>query len=135
MHDNSCRTLVALPLRHDGEKLGVLVIEFDRQIPITDSARKEARLVQEALGRILWLQDAAKSQQDGTRKAFEQLKNIVNQSSSSVDPPTIFFAFSSKADNAVTQAIKQKITNDYQKRIVLIAWDDMAIPGRLLIRW
>lgn len=113
----------------------MLVIEFDRQIPITDSARKEARLVQEALGRILWLQDAAKSQQDGTRKAFEQLKNIVNQSSSSVDPPTIFFAFSSKADNAVTQAIKQKITNDYQKRIVLIAWDDMAIPGRLLIRW
>ncbi len=114
LHDNPCRTLVALPLRHHGEKLGVLFVEFDRQIPITTGARQEAMLVQEALGRILWLQDAAKSQQEGTRKAFEQLKNIVNQSTSTVDPPTIYFAFSGKADSAVTQAIKQTITNEYQ---------------------
>ena len=131
LHDNPCRTLVALPLRHHGEKLGVLVVEFDRQIPITTGARQEAMLVQEALGRILWLQDAAKSQQEGTRKAFEQLKNIVNQSTSSVDPPTIFFAFSAKADSAITQAIKHTIANEYQNRVVLISWDDMASPGQI----
>lgn len=131
LHDNPCRTLVALPLRHHGEKLGVLVVEFDRQIPITTGARQEAMLVQEALGRILWLQDAAQSQQEGTRKAFEQLKNIVNQSTSSVDPPTLFFAFAGKADALVTDAVKKIISDDYQNRIVLISWDHMDNPGQI----
>ena len=131
LHDGVCRTLVALPLKHHGEKLGVLVVEFDRHIPITDGARHEAVLVQEALGRILWLQDAAKSQQEGTRKAFEELKSIVNASTSSVDPPTIFFAFPANSDVAVTDAIKKIITNTYHDRLILITWDQMTAPGQI----
>lgn len=131
LHDNSCRTLIALPLKHHSERLGVLVVEFDRHIPITARARHEATLVQEALGRILWLQDASSSQRDGTRKAFDQLKNIVNHSTSSVDPPTLFFAFSGSADESVIQAVKELITSEYGDRIKLISWDDMANPGQI----
>ena len=131
LHDKPCLTLIALPLKHHGEKLGVLVVEFDRKIPITDGARQEAELVQEALGRILWLQDAAMSQQDGTRKAFEQLKNVVNISTSSVDPPTMFFAYPGNSDKAVTEAVKRIVKESYGNRLALRSWDEMADPGEI----
>ncbi len=131
LHDKPCRTLVALPLKHHGEKLGVLVIEFDRRIPITSGAREEARLVQEALGRVLWLQDASKSQHEDTRKAFEQLRNIVTESRSTVDPPTVFFAFPGNSDPMVISAIKDKLQVDYRDQLKLISWDEMASPGQI----
>jgi hypothetical protein len=131
LHDNPCRTLLALPLAQHGQKLGVLVVEFERQITLTDGARQEAELVQEALGRILWLQDAAKSQQEGTRKAFEQLRNVVNSSTSSVDPPIIFFAFPGDADLEVIDSIKRTIVDTYGDRLELSSWDDIASPGQI----
>ncbi len=131
LHDNPCQTLLALPLAHHGQKLGVLVVEFNRQIILTDSARQEVDLIREALGRILWLQDAAMSQQDGTRKAFEQLKVVVTDSTSSVDPPTIFFAYPGNSDPTVISSIKRTIVDAYGNRLKLSAWDEMASPGQI----
>jgi len=131
MHDKPCRTLVALPLAHLGLQLGVLVVEFDRRIPCTPGARIEAELIREALGRILWLQDAAMAQQEGTRKAFEELRKVVVESSSSVDPPTVFFAGPSQSDSEVIAAIKTVVTRDYRDRLRMIPWDDMANPGQI----
>ncbi len=131
LHDNPCRTLLALPLAHHGQKLGVLVVEFERQIILTSSAREEADRIREALGRILWLQDAAMSQQDGTRKAFEQLRKVVTDSTSSVDPPTIFFAYPVDSDPEVIKSIKQTIVSRYGDRLKLSAWDEMSNPGQI----
>jgi len=131
MHDKPCRTLVALPLKHHGQKLGVLVVEFDRMIPITDGARQEAAFVREALGRILWLQDAAQSKQEGTRKAFEELKSVVSNSASSVDPPTIFLAHPGNSDTKVTDTIRRIVSDDYGDRLVLLPWDEMENPGQI----
>jgi hypothetical protein len=131
MHNRPCRTLVALPLKHQGRKLGVLAIEFERQIPITAGARQEAEFLRKALGRILWLQDAAMAQREGTRKAFEELKNVVSESGSSVDPPTIFFAYPGRSDTAVVDAIKRIVVGDYSDQLVLSSWDQMANPGQI----
>jgi hypothetical protein len=131
MHDKPCRTLVALPLKHHGLKLGVLVIEFDRQIPITAGARQEAELIREALGRILWLQDASKAQQEGTRKAFEELKKVVSDSWSSVDPPTMFFAYPESSDKNLTNTVEEILQIDYSDRLVLLSWNQMSSPGQI----
>lgn len=131
LHDNPCRTLLALPLAHHGQKLGVLVVEFERQIILTVGARQEVDFMREALGRILWLQDAAMSQQNGTRKAFEQLKVVVTDNTSSIDPPTIFFAYPENSDLTVISSIKRTIVDAYGSRLKLSAWDEMASPGQI----
>ncbi len=131
MHDKPCRTLIALPLIHAGQSLGVLVVEFDRRIPCTPSARHEADLIRHALARILWLEDAAVAMQEGTRKALDELKDAVMHSISSVDPPRLFFAFPGQSDEAVTTVIKEVLTSEYGDRLCLLPWDAMNDPGQI----
>ena len=131
MHDKPSRTLVALPLKQHGQKLGVLVIEFDRRIPITRGARREAELVRQALGRLLWLQDASESHHEGTRKALEELKSVVGNSSASIDPPMMFFAYSGNSDKEVIETIKRIVVNEYDDRVLLLPWDQMDNPGQI----
>ncbi len=131
LHDMPCRTLVALPLKHLEQKLGILVIEFDRQIPITKGARREAKLLQKALGRILWLQDAAVAQRGGTRKAFEELKNVISDSASPIDLPKMFFAHSKNSDETVVKTIENLVKENYGNQLVLSPWTQMAEPGQI----
>ena len=64
LHDKPCRTRLAQPLKHAGQKLGVLVVEFSRVISITAGALREADFLARTFGRILWLQDSAESQME-----------------------------------------------------------------------
>ncbi len=131
LHDKPCRTMIALPLTHVGTILGVLAIEFDRQIPCTPDAKREAELIRRALARILWLEDAAQAMVEGTRKALDELKDAVMHSISSVDPPRMFFAFPGQSDAAVIMAIKEVLASDYGHRLKLVAWDAMNEPGQI----
>lgn len=130
-HDNPCRTLIALPLTHFEQKLGVLVIEFERRIPCTKRAKLEADLFRRALARILWLQDAVVAQQDGTRKALDELKDSVLHSVSSVDPPRLFFAFPLHSDETVIEAIKDVLSLEYSDCIQMVSWDMMNDAGQI----
>jgi hypothetical protein len=131
LHGKPCQTLVALPLKHAADKLGVLVVEFSRVIPITAGARREAELLVQALGRILWLQDAAASQLEGTRKAFAELQSVIEASRSSLDPPTMFFAFSDRANSEVTDTIKRVVKEQHGSRLTLVSWDENDESGQI----
>jgi hypothetical protein len=131
LHDSPCKTLVALPLKHFNQELGVLVLEFSRAIPITSSGRREADLLARALGRILWLQDAAESQLDGTRKAFAELQSVVLENRASLDPPVLFFAFSARADRDVTDVIKGVLREQFGAQMKLESWDENEESGQI----
>lgn len=131
LHDKPCRTLIALPLTHLQQKIGVLVLEFRRRIPCSPAAREEAELIRSALARILWLQDAVIAQIEGTRKALEELRVVVANSTSAVDPPTVFFAFSSQADKTVTDTAKKVFRGKFSNVLRLVPWDEMSGTGQI----
>ena len=129
MHSDDAYTFIAAPLRNLTIDLGLLVIEFSSVIPHNSTAQEEVELIRESCSQLIWLHDITQEREKGTRTALKCLEENVGHMFSSVRP-TLFFAYSSKADEKVLTIIREVLT-ELKEHFELRDWQEMTKTGEI----
>ena len=105
--DNDIHMLVALPLRRK-RALGVCYFESQSHVGITDVAKTELLLLAESIAILLELYEVNRTQSDMTKAAIADLNdNLQSAIFPKLTRPHFFYAFSSRADEAVLTVITE----------------------------
>jgi len=130
------QTSIIIPIRRDNKIndskhiFGVVNFESKEQLPMTKNAQKELENISYALGKLFQLYEGRKFQQVNTSSVIDEygkFYNFVDEEDKEFFfklRPSIFFAFSSRADKAVTNSIKELIRNNFHEEFSLVTWDD-----------
>lgn len=123
------RTSILIPLSYGGRVFGVAGIEFEQKLACTAEARRELDLMFDALARIIWLNHTTNNQLNDTKRALEDLEKRFGRDRSVFDQPSLFFAASSRADEAVVASIREVLEEHTGERIRLVVWNELHKAG------
>lgn len=135
------KTSIIIPIQRnnkiDDSKhiFGVVNFESKEYLPMTANAQRELQNISYALGKLFQLYEGRKFQRTNTSSVIDGYREIIGNLDEKDSEyffkrkSTIFFAFSERADGAVTSSIKKVIEKKFSKELTLVTWDDPANVG------
>ncbi|MCK5854366.1 MAG: nucleotide-binding protein [Sulfurovaceae bacterium] len=137
------KTSIIIPIQRDNNIdesnyiFGVVNFESQEHLPMTKNAQKELKNISYALGKLFQLHEGRKFQRSNTSSVIDSYGQSINRLDEKdreyffKPRPTIFFAFSGKADKEVTDTIKEVIQNSFSEKLTFITWDDTTNVGSI----
>lgn len=124
------RTLFVLPLSFRN-RIGVFSIESSKYIEITDVAKAELCRLADAIGILYGLWDVNKSNSNCKDHAIGDLRDLLERARfPKLAKPHVFVAFSSRADETVTLAIKD-VLGQFANKLEFTDWKRMDESGNI----
>jgi len=124
------RTLIVLPLSFRN-RIGVFCIESSEYIEITDVAKLELRRLADSLGILYGLWDVNKASSECKDHAIGDLRDLLDRARfPKLAKPHVFVAFSNKADETVTLAIKD-VLDQFADKLEFTDWKRMEESGNI----
>lgn len=119
---------------------GVLNLESNQRLTPSDDLKHELEDISKAVATLYELRTINAVQDQGTRSAVDELKEIAVSLAANTAPRTlaamerrIFFAYPEKCDYEVKEIIKNAVNNRYKKEVILIDWEKDAKLGPIEI--
>ena len=137
------KTSIIIPIQRDNKMddsrhiFGVANFESTDYLPMTKNAQRELKHISYALGKLFQLHEGRKFQQTNTSSVIEGYGRVIGSLDDKdkeyffKQKPTIFFAFSGRADKEVTGIISKIIENNFNEVLSFITWDDPANVGSI----
>ncbi len=122
------RTSVLYPLRYGPRVFGVMVVEFEDELRFTARAKLLVSQIGDAVSRIIWLRETTKNQLQDTQRAVAEVSREIRFDRGGIRPPTLFLAYSSRADNEVVGELIG-VLDGYCDEIEVVDWSGMGAPG------
>jgi hypothetical protein len=111
--------------------IGFLNLEFCQRLDLCSSAKDELQQVSDIIEIFYRLHEAYLTQAHNTNNAIRNLNAWVSHSP--LLKPTLFFAFSSRADEAVVGVVKQVLA-DYSEELTIVHWDEISTLGNINLK-
>lgn len=126
------KTEIIMPLlRSNKICFGIINIESKKLLPYSQYTSNELHKLQEAISRVLSLEQTNKLQFSGTKKALERISyTLEKQMISPLQKPRIFFAYSSSADNKIVGIIRE-VLDKYAERLDIVSWGEGSETGNI----
>jgi hypothetical protein len=128
--DRRSKTSIMVPLEYGDRVFGVIILEFERLIPISQKAKDNAQMIADAIGRIIWIWKTTETQLGGTRDALEELKNTTSSIVSPIGRRTVFVSSSDEADQAVMKIILS-VLEEFEHIFKPIYWKYEQASGNI----
>ena len=137
------KTSIIIPIQRDNKIddsrhiFGVVNFESKEHLPMTKNAQKELKNISYALGKLFQLHEGRKFQRTNTSSVIEGYGRAIGALDEKdreyffKRKPTIFFAFSGRADKEVIESIKEVIEKNFEKELSFVTWDDPANVGSI----
>jgi CAP12/Pycsar effector protein, TIR domain len=124
------RTLIVLPLSFQ-KRIGVFCIESSDYIEVTDVAKAELCRLADALSLLYGLWDVNRVNSECKDHAIGDLRDLLDRARfPKLAKPHVFVAFSKKADETVTLAIKD-VLGQFADKLEFTDWTRMEESGNI----
>ncbi|MDX2481118.1 MAG: GAF domain-containing protein [Desulfuromusa sp.] len=126
------RTSIIFPLKYGKRVFGFLCLESAEVLKINEKAKNELQMVVDALGIILWLNDASKHRITCSKDALKDILDWtqVQRHITPLKNEKVFIACSTKADNEVMGAIRETVHKFEELEVVY--WQDINEQGNIV---
>jgi hypothetical protein len=129
--DRDLRTSIIVPMVRDEEALGVINLESDEYIESTEVARKELKLLAEAIAELYLARTATIHQTATTRDALTALGALLEAGGlPRLTKPQIFIASSARADEQVVGKIRE-VADAFSDHLVPVFWSTSSSSGNI----
>ena len=129
--DRDLRTSIIVPVTHDDEVLGVINLESQGYIESTQVARRELRLLADAIAELYLARVSNRHQAATTRDAIRELRDLLEAGDlPNLKKPHIFMASSGRADKEVVGTIN-KVLGGFSDHLVPVLWSRSSSSGNI----
>jgi hypothetical protein len=129
--DRDLRTSIIVPVIHEEDLVGVINLESETYVESTRVARRELRLIAEAVGELYLARGSTRHQTATTQDAIEELQTILEADDlPTLTKPRIFIASSGRADSQVVDSI-DKVLGEFGDYLVPVLWSASSSSGNI----
>ena len=127
------KTRILLPIRVRRSKriFGVLILETADYLSITEAAKNELKKIADTISIVIRSYKISVSSEKRTEEAIKSLDNYIKRGLPTLTKPSLFLAFSQKAEKDVTRLIVQTLKDEFSDKVHLISWEEMDNPGNI----
>lgn len=125
------RILVPIKIRKSKRVFGVLILETEDYLDITEYAKGELKKIAEAISILIRSHKITFAQQKRTDEAIKSIDNILNKPLPTLTKPSLFLAFAANAAKDVTMLIVKTLKDEFSDKVNLINWEEMDQPGNI----
>lgn len=126
--ESVARTSIVFPLEYGPRVFGVLNLEFEDSLPITDNGRETVRTLGNSLARLFWLHQTFSTTTRDTLRAFEVLERLPTAGISPLKRRTVFLSSPEHADPAVMEAI-HSVLGEFEDLFEVKFWKEESLSG------
>jgi hypothetical protein len=126
--DSMACTSILLPLEYGTRVFGVLDLQFDEVVPITDRGRLAMRRVASSFARLMWLYETERTRNADTFKAFRELEEPHLKTLSPLRRRQVFLSTSGRADERVVE-ILQSVLSEFEDVFDVRYWKNETLGG------
>jgi len=128
------RTSIIVPVMHDDAVLGVINLESRGYIESTEVARRELRLLADAIAELYVARLSNRHQAVTTRHAIRELRELLEAGDlPTLTKPHIFIASSGRADKEVVGIIND-VLDEFSDHLVPVLWSESSSSGNITER-
>lgn len=125
------RTVITVPLTGVRDNFGVLYLESSAFLEPNPRAQQELQALSEGLGILYQLVEENEGRQNNTSEALSSLRSVLDREKEfKLTKPSLFFAYSSRADQDVTGNI-ETVLDEFEKYFNLIDWRTISKSGEI----
>jgi hypothetical protein len=128
--DKESSTAILVPLEYGERRFGVMTLEFEDHLRVSERAKENVSTLADALGRIIWIWKTTETQLQGTRDAFDELERSYESLSSPLQRRTVFVASSGRADEVVMKVILD-VLHEFEELFDVNFWRMEVASGNI----
>lgn len=128
--EKESRTSIVMPLEYGERRFGVMNLEFEDSLRISEKAKDNLRTLADGLGRIIWIWKTTETQLQGTRDAFDELEQSYESVWSPLQRRTVFLASSGRADESVMKMVLS-VLQEYEELFDVNFWRMEVASGNI----
>lgn len=124
-------TSMIVPMNQAGEKLGVINLESEDFVEPTHVAKKELRLLADAIAELYVAKESSDSHRRNVRQVIDDLRDILDEAAlPALTKPHIFVASSGSADKEVVGHIRKALAK-FDTSLEAVMWSDVMQSGNI----
>ncbi len=124
----SARTSILIPLEYGSRVFGVLELEFEECLPLTENAKLQLRLMAASAARVFWLHETSQVRSSSTLRAFKELEKTPARGRSPIEVRTVFLSTPEHSDDAVTTIIRA-VLEEFAGLFEVKFWKTESLTG------
>jgi hypothetical protein len=122
--------MIVLPLKYGHRMFGVITLEFEEAIPISNRARATADMFARSLARLVWLHQTNRTQVEDTKDALQRLRIGYKAAADAFKRRTVFLASSAEeSEGPVVQTLRKILRTEFHKHFDLEDWAEESALG------
>jgi hypothetical protein len=125
------RILVPIKVRRSNRIFGVLLLETADYLNITEAAKNELKKIADVISIVIRSYKISVASEKRTVEAIKSLGNNLKGPLPTLTKPSLFLAFSQKAEKDVTRFIVKTLKDKFSDKVHLISWEEMDHPGNI----